>query len=485
MYGENENNQDLNQTSESGSYESNEHIEPTEQEETQVEKESTEISRPFVESTYRNIYYKDEADLGSEAGQSYINGATYEEPEKKKKSGNGKKAAKFIAKAAVFGLIAGAAFFGINVAGKYIYPSSEPEKKTVQLAVTTTNSGGKASGATAVLDVSDVVEEVMPSVVSVVSRLSNEITYGPFSLGKQEYDSSGSGIIVGQSDTELLIATNNHVIEDAQTITVTFTDKTPEDLSDDVSVQALLKGSRSENDLAVIAVPLENIPDEVLSYIKIATLGDSDNLRIGEGTIAIGNALGYGQAVTTGCVSAVNRQVKVKNLNLNMIQTDAAINEGNSGGALLNLKGEVIGINSAKYSSTGVEGMGYAIPISSVIDIINELMNRATRTIVDESERGILGVKGLEISAEYEAAYGTPAGFSVQEVIEGGAAEKAGIKKYDIIVRMDGQTIKSYEDLRELLQYYKAGETVKVVVKYIENHEYVEREVELTLQKAE
>lgn len=481
MYGENENNQDYNQTTEGESFESNEH---TEQAKEQVQ-DSTDVSQTVVESTYRNVYYNDNVDFGSEAKQSYINGAVYEEPQKQKKSGKGKKTAKFIAKAAAFGLIAGAAFFGINAAGKFIYPSSEPEKKTVQLAVTTTNSGGKSSGATMALDVSDVVEEVMPSVVSVVSRLSSEITYGPFSLGKQEYDNSGSGIIVGQSETELLIATNNHVIEDAQTITVTFTDRTPEDLSDDVSVQALLKGSRSENDLAVIAVPLKDIPEEVLSYIKIATLGDSDSLRIGEGTIAIGNALGYGQAVTTGCVSAINRQVKVNNLNLNMIQTDAAINEGNSGGALLNLRGEVIGINSAKYSSTGVEGMGYAIPISSVVDIINELMNRETRTIVDEDERGILGIKGLEISAQYEDSYGTPAGFSVQEVVEGGAAEKAGIKKYDIIVRIDGQTIKSYEDLRELLQYYRAGETVKVVVKYIENHEYVEREVELTLQKAE
>ncbi len=481
MYGENENNQDYNQTTEGESFESNEH---TEQAKEQVQ-DSTEVSQSVVESTYRNVYYNDNVDFGSEAKQSYINGAIYEEPQKQKKSGKGKKTAKFIAKAAAFGLIAGTAFFGINAAGKFIYPSSEPEKKTVQLSVTTTNSGGKSSGATMALDVSDVVEEVMPSVVSVVSRLSSEITYGPFSLGKQEYDSSGSGIIVGQSETELLIATNNHVIEDAQTITVTFTDRTPEDLSDDVSVQALLKGSRSENDLAVIAVPLKDIPEEVLSYIKIATLGDSDSLRIGEGTIAIGNALGYGQAVTTGCVSAINRQVKVNNLNLNMIQTDAAINEGNSGGALLNLRGEVIGINSAKYSSTGVEGMGYAIPISSVVDIINELMNRETRTIVDEDERGILGIKGLEISAQYEDSYGTPAGFSVQEVVEGGAAEKAGIKKYDIIVRIDGQTVKSYEDLRELLQYYRAGETVKVVVKYIENHEYVEREVELTLQKAE
>lgn len=293
MYGENENNQDYNQTTEGESFESNEH---TEQAKEQVQ-DSTDVSQTVVESTYRNVYYNDNADFGSEAKQSYINGAIYEEPQKQKKSGKGKKTAKFIAKAAAFGLIAGAAFFGINAAGKFIYPSSEPEKKTVQLAVTTTNSGGKSSGATMALDVSDVVEEVMPSVVSVVSRLSSEITYGPFSLGKQEYDNSGSGIIVGQSETELLIATNNHVIEDAQTITVTFTDRTPEDLSDDVSVQALLKGSRSENDLAVIAVPLKDIPEEVLSYIKIATLGDSDSLRIGEGTIAIGNALGYGQEI--------------------------------------------------------------------------------------------------------------------------------------------------------------------------------------------
>ncbi|MCI9541412.1 MAG: trypsin-like serine protease [Lachnospiraceae bacterium] len=439
------------------------------------------IGQPFVESTYRNVYYQDEVDLGNGVNSSF-----YEEAQSgKKKSSKGKKVVTFIAKAAAFGLIAGAAFWGINAAGKLIYPEAEPTQKNIQLPVTVTNSKETVSGSTILLDVADVVEEVMPSVVSVVSHLSNEITYGPFSFGKQEYNSSGSGIIVGQSDTELLIATNNHVVEDAISITVTFTDKTPENLSDDISVEALLKGSRSDNDLAVIAVPLENIPEEVLSYIKIATLGDSDNLRVGEGAIAIGNALGYGQSVTTGCISALNRQVKVNDLQMNMIQTNAAINEGNSGGALLNTKGEVIGINSAKYADTGVEGMGYAIPISSAVDIINELMNRATRTIVDEEERGILGIRGLEIPADYERSYGTPAGFSVQEVIEGGAAEKAGIKKYDIIVRVDGQTIKSYEDLSNLLQYYKAGETVKVVVKYMENHEYVEREVELTLQKAE
>ena len=433
-----------------------------------------------VDSTYRNVYYSDDVDMGRNAGSSFYE----DKPKKEKKKGGAfGKVAKFMAKAAVFGVIAGATFYGINAAANYIYPTNQPVQNNVQLPATIVSGTSGGSGAAVVMDVSDIVEEVMPSVVSVVGRFSNEITYGPFSLGKQEYDGSGSGIIVGQSDTELLIATNNHVIEDAETLTVTFTDNTPQDLSDDVSVEALVKGTRSENDLAVIAVPLENIPEQVLSYIKIATLGDSDNLRAGEGTIAIGNALGYGQSVTTGCVSALNRQVQIENLSLNMIQTDAAINRGNSGGALLNMKGEVIGINSAKYSSTGVEGMGYAIPISSVVDIINELMNRETRTIVDAEDRGYLGVKGIEISADYSQAYGVPVGFSVQEVVEGGAAEKAGIQKYDIIVRVDGQTVESYADLSELLQYYKAGETVKVVVKYIENHEYVEREVELTLQK--
>lgn len=470
MYEENENNNMVDSTSGKDDSYRNQAAEP----------------QSYVDSTYRNVYYNDESDMSQNRYQSSVNSSFYEEPkEKKKKNGRGKRIAGFIAKAAVFGVIAGAAFYGVNAAAEYIYPTKEPEREKIQISATVTSGTGNISGSTIVLDVSDVVEEVMPSVVSVISRLSNEITYGPFSLGKQEYDASGSGIIVGQSDSELLIATNNHVIEGAETITVTFTDNTPQDLTDDVSAEALVKGTRSENDLAVIAVPLENIPDEVLDYIKIATLGDSDNLRAGEGTIAIGNALGYGQSVTTGCVSALNRQVKVDNLELNMIQTDAAINQGNSGGALLNLKGEVIGINSAKYSSTGVEGMGYAIPISSVVDIINELMNRETRTIVKEAERGYLGVKGIDITAAYAQSYGAPVGFSIQEVIEGGAAEKAGLKKYDIIVRVDGQTVESYEDLRDLLQYYKAGETVSVVVKYIENHEYVEREVELTLQKAE
>lgn len=466
-------------------------------------KENQDI-RP-LDGVYRNVYYSDQENTGYTGQNQYQNegspnyGSGWQDyygtaqttdksgsGKKEKKKGRLKKGVAFAVKAAAFGLIAGAAFYGINQAAEFIYPIHQAAGSSVKLPVTvTTSAGGNSSPVTAITDVSDIVAEVMPSVVSVISRVSNEVTYGPFSLGKQEYDASGSGIIVGQSDTELLIATNNHVIEDAESIMITFTDNTPENLADDVSVAGLVKGTRADNDLAVVAVKLTDIPDEVLSYIKIASLGDSDNLSVGEGTIAIGNSLGYGQSVTTGCVSALNREVTIDNLRLNMIQTDAAINSGNSGGALLNMKGEVIGINSAKYSSSGVEGMGYAIPISSVMDIINELMNRQTRTIVDESERGYLGVEGINITKDYSQAYGAPMGFSIQEIVPGGAAEAAGLQKYDIIVRLDGQSVNSYEELKDLLQYYKAGETIPVVVKYIENHEYVEREVQLTLQKAD
>lgn len=450
------------------------------------------------DSTYRNVFYQDDfSSAGS--GYSQTNQQNYDNPytenndyhrnidleeKKTKKNGRWKKGALFIAKAAIFGVIAGGVFFGVNYGiGKFI-PLKQANSE-VKLPVTvTTSSNGNNSSATMVLDVSDIVKEVMPSVVSVISRVSSEVTYGPFSLGKQEYDASGSGIIVGQSDTELLIATNNHVIDGAETVTVTFSDLTPEDTSDDVSVDALVKGSRPDNDLAVIAIPLEYIPQEVLSYIKIASLGNSDDLKVGEGTIAIGNALGYGQSVTTGCVSALNRQVTIENLTLHMIQTDAAINSGNSGGALLNMRGEVIGINSAKTSKTGVEGMGYAIPISSVMDILNELMNRETRTLVEEGERGYIGIRGVNIDTAYSNSYGAPVGISIQQVLEGSAAEKAGLKKYDIITKFDGQTVTSMTELQNLLQYYRAGETVIITVEYMENHEYAEREVEITLGKA-
>jgi len=419
--------------------------------------------------------------------------ASYQEPqnnwnpvvvkEERKKGGRGKKCAIFLAKAAVFGMVAGAAFVGVNYAANIAGLTGKQETnitETPKIAATVTTN----SSATAISDVADIVEQAMPSVVSVVSRVSASVNYGPFYMGTQEYDSSGSGIIVGQNDSELLIVTNHHVIDSAKTITVTFSDKTPADQTDDISVDAVLKGSSAENDLAVLAIPLESIPQEVLSFIKVATLGSSDNLRIGEGTIAIGNALGYGQSVTTGIVSALNREVSVDDISYYAIQTNAAINEGNSGGALLNMNGEVIGINSAKYSSTGVEGMGYAIPISNAMDIINDLMNRETRTIVEASERGYLGISAIDTTSSYANIYGIPNGVCVQEVEEGSPADKAGIQKYDIITKFDGVKVSSMVELKDLMQYYKAGETVTVTLEYAQGrNQYVESEVTVTLEE--
>ena len=413
---------------------------------------------------------------------------------KKKKGGKAKRGVVFLAKAAVFGIIAGVAFTGVQyaagVAGFTPQKVAESNQDTPKIPATVTanNSSVVISG------VADIVEQAMPSVVSVVSRVSTTLTYGPFSMGTQEYNSSGSGFIVGKNDTELLIVTNYHVIDSAHTITVTFSDATPADQTDDISVDAILKGSSAENDLAVLAIPLESIPEEVMSFIKIATLGNSDNLRVGEGTVAIGNALGYGQSVTTGVVSALNREVNVDNISYHAIQTSAAINQGNSGGALLNMNGEVIGINSAKTSSSGysgtvVEGMGYAIPISDAMDIINELMNQETvivkrRTeIVDADERGYLGISVVDTSSSY-ATLGIPLGVSVKSVEEESAAEQAGIQKYDIITKFDGISVSSKAELQNLLQYYRAGETVKITLEYAEGrNQYVENEVEVTLGK--
>lgn len=413
----------------------------------------------------------------------------------KKKEGKVKRGMIFLAKAAVFGVVAGAAFMGVrygaNVTGWTSRNAIENNSGGVKIPATVTAN----NSAVVISGVADIVEQAMPSVVSVVSRISAAVNYGPFYMGTQEYDSSGSGFIVGQNETELLVVTNHHVINSAQTITVTFSDATPADQTDDISVDAILKGSSPENDLAVLAIPLGSIPEEVLSFVKVATLGDSNNLRIGEGTIAIGNALGYGQSVTTGVVSALNRDVRIDNVSYHAIQTNAAINSGNSGGALLNMNGEVIGINSAKTSSSGysntiVEGMGYAIPISDAIDIINELMNRETvviekRTeIVDASERGYLGISAVDVdvNSSYVTLYGIPTGVSVQSVEAGSPAEQAGIQKYDIITKFDGIAISSMSDLQNIMQYYRAGETVKITLEYAQGrNQYIENEVEVTL----
>ena len=279
---------------------------------------------------------------------------------------------------------------------------------------------------------------------------------------------------MGQNDDELLIVTNNHVVEDSKELLVTFIDEN--------TVNAAIKGTDSESDLAVIAVPLADIEPETMGQIKVATLGDSDALKVGQGVIAIGNALGYGQSVTVGYVSALDREVRTEEqVSRNLLQTDAAINPGNSGGALLNMRGEVVGINAAKYSSTEVEGIGYAIPISKAQDIINELMNRKTRVEVEEGKRGYLGIQGTNIDDVAAAMYGMPRGVYIYKIIEGGAADQSDLREKDIITKFDGQAVRSMEDLQTMLTYYEGGATVALTVQSLNNGEYVERSVEITL----
>ena len=290
----------------------------------------------------------------------------------------------------------------------------------------------------------------------------------------------GSGIIIGQNDTELLIATNNHVVEGADSLTVSFIDNQ--------AYEANIKGTDSANDLAVIAVPLSSISADTMSQIRTAALGDSDSLRVGEQVVAIGNALGYGQSVTTGIVSATNRVLttaadnSADSTTASYIQTDAAINPGNSGGALVNMRGEVIGINSAKLASTEVEGMGYAIPITRASSIINTLMNESTLVRVDEANRGSLGITATTVPSSVTEAYGIPTGVYVSDVTAGSAAESAGLRRGDVITAVDGRNVTDVSGLQDLLQYYSAGQTVTLTVQSITNGSYAEKTVSLTLE---
>jgi serine protease Do len=333
------------------------------------------------------------------------------------------------------------------------------------------------------LDVSDIVEEAMPSVVSITTKTVTEVEsyYGTYGFGygiypgttEQEVEGSGSGIIIGKNETELLIATNYHVVEDAQTVTVTFVDGN--------SYECSAKGYDEDRDLAVVSVSLDDIEDDTLDAITIATIGSSDDLKVGEQVVAIGNALGYGQSVTTGIVSAKNRKLDdTSDDAVDLIQTDAAINPGNSGGALLNMNGEVVGINSAKMASTEVEGMGYAISISDVADVLTNLMNEVPRTKV-EGNHGILGITGSTVSDDARQYYGIPEGVYVADVTEGGAADQAGIKKNYIITKFDGKDINTIDRLVELLEYYEPGEEVEVIVEVPNEGEYVEKTVTVTL----
>lgn len=410
------------------------------------------------------------------------------QPQKGKGKGKERKKSKvgrafgFVASAAVFGLVAGGVMVGVNnVASSYVGTNTKTKVDDITIGSQNTDkSESTAAPATNLssMDVSTIVDKAMPSVVSIYGK--EEVTQNSF-FGPQSYEaqSSGSGIIVGKTDSELLIVTNNHVIADTTSLEVEF--------SDGKKASASVKGGDSDNDVAVVAVKLSDMGEDTLSRISIANIGDSDNVKVGQGVVAIGNALGYGQSVTVGYISALNREVKTEGgTSKNLLQTDAAINPGNSGGALLNMQGQVIGINSAKYSDTAVEGMGYAIPISTVKDLIKELSSKETRTVVAQENQGYLGIQGKDIDEEMAKAYDMPQGIYVYKVVEGGAAASSDLKAKDIITKFDGQSVRSMEELKNMLTYYESGRKVDLTVQRLDDSgKYVEKTVSITLGKRE
>lgn len=403
-----------------------------------------------------------------ESGPDY-NYEQNQEPKKKEKK-KMPKLIKVISLALVFGIVASVAFQATNlVADRFLGTTENREVKSVD-----NTKISQSTGETAKSDIASIAEEVMPSVVSITNLSVQQVQSFFGGIQEQESKSVGSGIIISQNDSELLIITNNHVVEGNETLTVSFVDEE--------SVEAQVKGTDAAKDLAVIAVQTKEIKDTTMDQIKVAALGNSDKLQVGESVIAIGNALGYGQSVTSGIVSATGRELD--GIDEKLIQTDAAINPGNSGGALLNANGEVVGINTAKVATDTVEGMGYAIPISSVSDIIENLMNQETKTKVSEAEQGQLGIQGVDVTADSSEMYNMPTGVYVSEVIAGGGAKKAGITKGSVITGINGTSIDGMQALKEQLQYYRAGETVKITVATPEkNGEYAKRDVEVTLGK--
>lgn len=419
-------------------------------------------------------YYRPDSDENRGAGnqQGFGAGPQKDPRTSKSKKGYMKKVALVVGAAVLFGAVGGVTMQGTSyLTGKLLGKNT---KSTVGTTKTVSNAKLTTSTSTVTSDVSDIVENTLPSIVSITNMSVQEVQNFFGGISQQESESAGSGIIISQNDSELLVVTNNHVVEGSDTLTVTFNDGN--------SVEAQIKGTDSARDLAVVAVPLDKISDDTMNAIKVATLGDSDSLKVGEPAIAIGNALGYGQSVTTGIVSATGRTID--GFDGEYIQTDAAINPGNSGGALLNANGEVIGINSAKINSSAVEGMGFAIPISDASDVIQNLMNKETRSKVSDEERGYLGIKGYDVSEEGAQMYNMPTGVYVKEVMSGGGAEKAGLTKGSIITGFEGSSISSMSSLQEQLQYYKAGEEVTLTVQIPDkNGEYTEKDIKVTLGK--
>ena len=419
-------------------------------------------------------YYRPDSDenRGADNQQGFGAGPQKDPRTSKPKKGYMKKVALVVGAAVLFGAVGGVTMQGTSyLTGKLLGKNT---KSTVGTTKTVSNAKLTTSTSTVTSDVSDIVENTLPSIVSITNMSVQEVQNFFGGISQQESESAGSGIIISQNDSELLVVTNNHVVEGSDTLTVTFNDGN--------SVEAQIKGTDSARDLAVVAVPLDKISDDTMNAIKVATLGDSDSLKVGEPAIAIGNALGYGQSVTTGIVSATGRTID--GFDGEYIQTDAAINPGNSGGALLNANGEVIGINSAKINSSAVEGMGFAIPISDASDVIQNLMNKETRSKVSDEERGYLGIKGYDVSEEGAQMYNMPTGVYVKEVMSGGGAEKAGLTKGSIITGFEGSSISSMSSLQEQLQYYKAGEEVTLTVQIPDkNGEYTEKDIKVTLGK--
>ena len=418
------------------------------------------------ESTYNNEnYYGNIPPEPDKRRRQRKNGS------KNNKNGMGKKAAKLVASAAVFGLVAGACFVGVSVAKDKLYPSTadriETTSGTTSAKSETSSSSGSSSSSS---NVASVVNEVMPSVVSITSTIQSSNYYG---FGTQESEGAGSGFIIAKTKDNLMIATNNHVVSDATSLTVGFVD--------DTTAKATVVGTDSSADLAVISVKIKDIKDSTASKIKVATLGSSDDLKVGEEVVAIGNALGYGQSVTTGVVSAKNREVSLTDGTMNLLQTDAALNPGNSGGVLINMDGQVVGINNAKLEDTSVEGMGYAIPITTAKTILTDLMNASS---VSTKDAAFLGVVGRDINESYSSALGIPSGIYVSQVVSGSPAEKAGISAGDVITKFEGNNVSTMSGLKEKLALKKANTKVKITFKRAnQSGTYEEKTVTVTLGK--
>ena len=434
-----------------------------------------------------SYYNPNETEGNTSNGTTFYNNGQGDDgktPKKKKEHKKMPKAVAVTGLALMFGVVSSATFLTTNYVGTKVLKLGTTQKSTSTTSTSAVTSNASLTKTSSVVtsDVSSVVENVMPSIVSITNMSVQEVQNYFGGTSKQESESAGTGIIISQNDSELLVVTNNHVVAGSDTLTVTFADGN--------SVEANIKGTDSEYDVAVVAVPLDSISEDTKKAISVATLGDSTELKVGEPAIAIGNALGYGQSVTTGVISALNRSVsetdqttgETTESSVKLIQTDAAINPGNSGGALVNASGEVIGINSSKLVGDSVEGVGYAIPISDVSDLIENLMNQETKTKVAEADQGAIGIKGMSVSTEYSQQLNMPEGVYVSEVTKGGVSEKAGMTRGCIITGINGTKVSSMDDLQEQLQYYAKGDEVELTIQVPQsNGEYQEQSVTVIL----